>query len=139
QIHGEGVSAQQSVKPVAALQPNGATKNGSVSAPQARKTPATPIEIDRAGERIEAWMLGWLVNRLSMDSADVARDRPFAEYGVDSLTAVELSQELEDQFKVPLPAIVAWNYPTPATLARYSAEQTLAVAEPTAEPTSVVT
>lgn len=141
QIHGEGVLAQQSVKPATAAavsQPNGAAKNGSSSAPQPRKTPATPMEIDRAAERIEAWMLGWLVNRLSMDSADVARDRPFAEYGVDSLTAVELSQELEDQFKVPLPAIVAWNYPTPATLARYIAEQTLGVAEPTAQPTDVV-
>lgn len=140
QIHGEGVSAQQSVKPaaVAASQTNGAAKNSNGSAPQTRKAPATPMEIDRAGERIEAWMLGWLVNRLSMDSADVARDRPFAEYGVDSLTAVELSQELEDQFKVPLPAIVAWNYPTPATLARYIAEQTLGVAEPTAQPTDVV-
>jgi hypothetical protein len=38
---------------------------------------------------------------------------------------VELSQELEDEFKVPLPPIVAWNYPTPAALARYLAEQSL--------------
>ena len=87
----------------------------------------SPIEVDRAAEQIEEWMLNWLVNRLSMDPADVARDRPFAEFGVDSLTAVELSQELEDEFKVPLPAIVAWNYPTPAALARYLAEQSLGV------------
>jgi hypothetical protein len=40
-----------------------------------------------------------------------------------------LSQELEDEFKVPLPPIVAWNYPTPAALARYLAEQSLAPAE----------
>ncbi len=71
------------------------------------------------------------MNRLSMDAADISRDRPFAEFGVDSLTAVELSQELEDEFKVPLPAIVAWNYPTPAALSRYLAEQSLGVAEPT--------
>ncbi len=77
---------------------------------------AAPIEVDRAAEQIEEWLLQWLVNRLSMDPTDVARDRPFAEFGVDSLTAVELSQELEDEFEVPLPAIVAWNYPTPAAL-----------------------
>ena len=29
------------------------------------------IEVDRAAEQIEAWMLRWLVNRLSMDPADV--------------------------------------------------------------------
>jgi acyl carrier protein len=134
-IHAEGVSAQRaaaSPPPPASSTPAPSPTNGKspAGAPQ-RREPATPIEIDRAAERIEAWLLGWLVNRLAMDPADVARDRPFAEFGVDSLTAVELSQELEDEFKVPLPAIVAWNYPTPATLSRYLAEQSLGVAEPT--------
>jgi acyl carrier protein len=82
--------------------------------------------IQHTAERIETWLLEWLMNRLGLDAADVSRDRPFAEFGVDSLTAVELSQELEDEFKVPLPPIVAWNYPTPAALARYLAEQSFA-------------
>jgi acyl-CoA synthetase (AMP-forming)/AMP-acid ligase II/acyl carrier protein len=145
QIHGEGVSSQQPAKPATAevaatsSQSSGAKANGSAAAQkQPRREPATPLEIERAAERIEAWMLGWLVNRLSMDPADVTPDRPFAEFGVDSLAAVELSQELEDQFKVPLPAIVAWNYPTPATLSRYIAEQSLGVAEPAAEAPTVV-
>jgi acyl carrier protein len=71
---------------------------------------------------------------LSMDPSAVARDRPFAEFGVDSLTAVELSQELEDEFGVPLPAVVAWNYPTPAALARYLAEQTTGAGEASPPP-----
>ena len=69
-----------------------------------------------------------------MDPSDLARDRPFAEFGVDSLTAVELSQELEDEFGVPLPAVVAWNYPTPAALARYLAEQTTGAGEVSTPP-----
>ena len=85
---------------------------------------SSAIELDRATEQIEEWLLKWLVARLSMDPSAVSRDRPFAEFGVDSLTAVELSQELEDEFGVPLPAVVAWNYPTPGALARYLAEQT---------------
>lgn len=93
------------------------------------------IETDRAAEQIEEWLLQWLVARLGMDPKDVARDRPFAEFGVDSLTAVELSQELEDEFGVPLPAVVAWNYPTPAALARYLAEQTTGAGEASAPPT----
>jgi acyl carrier protein len=95
---------------------------------------ASRIELDRTTERIEEWLLKWLIARLNMDPADVARDRPFAEFGVDSLTAVELSQELEDEFEVPLPAIVAWNYPTPAALARYLAEQSLGIGEPASQP-----
>jgi acyl-CoA synthetase (AMP-forming)/AMP-acid ligase II/acyl carrier protein len=97
------------------------------------------LEVDRAAEQIEAWLLEWLVARLSMDAKDVSRDRPFAEFGVDSLTAVELSQELEDEFKVPLPAIIAWNYPTPAALARYLAEQSLGVGDAATPPPTDVT
>ena len=85
------------------------------------------VELDRATERIEAWLLDWLMTRLALTPADVSRDRPFAEYGVDSLTAVEMSHELEQQFSVPLPPIVAWNYPTPAALARFLAEETTGV------------
>ncbi|HEX4412884.1 MAG TPA: AMP-binding protein, partial [Lacipirellulaceae bacterium] len=140
-IHGEGVSSQAArpqrvgsgnASPTKAAT-NGAAQNGSATngtlPKQPRREPASPIEVDRAAERIEEWLLRWLVNRLSMDPADIARDRPFAEFGVDSLTAVELSQELEDEFKVPLPAIVAWNYPTPAALSRYLAEQSLGIGE----------
>jgi acyl-CoA synthetase (AMP-forming)/AMP-acid ligase II/acyl carrier protein len=105
------------------------TTNGASR--QRRLSPrAASIELDRAAEGIESWMLHWLVVRLALDPADVARDRPFAEYGVDSLTAVELSHELEEQFKVPLPPIVAWNYPTPAALARYIAQETTGIKDP---------
>lgn len=146
-IHGEGVSSQANGKlppteGVASTAPspsNGAKAAGKPLSPRpARTEPATPLEIDRAAEQVEAWLLNWLVNRLNMDPADANRDRPFAEYGVDSLTAVELSQELEDQFEVPLPAIVAWNYPTPGTLARYIAEQSLGVTEASPQPTAAV-
>lgn len=151
QVHGAGVMSQRNGKaggpatvpfPASAngaaphsVSTNGTNENGHGGLKlQPRKGPVSPIEVDRAAEQIEEWLLKWLVNRLSMDPTDVARDRPFAEFGVDSLAAVELSQELEDEFKVPLPAIVAWNYPTPAALARYLAEQSLGVGEPTEAP-----
>ena len=76
------------------------------------------IELDRAAEQIEEWLLEVARGPAGHGPDGCARDRPFAEFGVDSLTAVELSQELEDEFGVPLPAVVAWNYPTPAALAR---------------------
>jgi acyl carrier protein len=111
QLHADGISWTG----------NGERKPGRAVSPG--------VELDRAAERIEAWLLEWLVARLALDPADVARDRPFAEFGVDSLAAVELSHELEEQFQVPLPPIVAWNYPTPAALARYLAEQTTGISD----------
>jgi acyl carrier protein len=101
-----------------------------------RRAASASVELDRAAERIEAWLLEWIVARLALDPADVARDRPFAEFGVDSLAAVELSHELEEQFEVPLPPIVAWNYPTPAALARYLAEQTTGISDQQSPPVS---
>jgi acyl-CoA synthetase (AMP-forming)/AMP-acid ligase II/acyl carrier protein len=111
------------------LHPEGVSWSRASESPipteRAGDKPVSQMELDRASERIEVWLLEWIVRKLGLDAADVSRDRPFAEFGVDSLTAVELSQELEDEFKVPLPPIVAWNYPTPAALARYLAEQSL--------------
>jgi acyl-CoA synthetase (AMP-forming)/AMP-acid ligase II/acyl carrier protein len=118
-LNGEGVSWTASAPNSGAAK----SKNGAAR----RRRPVGSVELDRATERIEAWMLDWLMTRLALRAEDVSRDRPFAEYGVDSLTAVEMSHELEQQFSVPLPPIVAWNYPTPAALARFLAEETLGV------------
>ena len=110
-------------------------QNGSASLPaeasasRPRKEPAFQVpdrplsafEIDRMAEQIETWLLEWLVERAGVSAADLDGNRPFAECGLDSLSAVELSQELEDWLHVQLTPIVAWNYPTPASLAKYLA------------------
>jgi acyl carrier protein len=115
-VSGDGVSWKQ----------NG---NGHAAAPstptsgsQARAA-LNGLHTDRAAERIESWLLQWLVERVGLDPVDVDRTKPFAEFGVDSVTSVELSQELEDEFGIELTPVVAWNHPTPAALSRYLAEQ----------------
>ncbi|MEM9185487.1 MAG: AMP-binding protein [Planctomycetota bacterium] len=102
-----------------------------------RAAPAPPelagLSIEAAAERIEEWMLEWLVDRADLEVTASDRDRPFAELGLDSLTAVELSGELEQAIAVPLPPIIAWNHPTPAALARYLAEQSRPAADAAAD------
>jgi acyl-CoA synthetase (AMP-forming)/AMP-acid ligase II/acyl carrier protein len=122
-LHRDGVARSRNV----AAMTNGNGRTATSGRTPHRPKVSSAMELDRATERIEAWLLEWLVARLGLDAADVARDRPFAEYGVDSLAAVEMSQELEDAFHVKLTPIVAWNYPTPATLARYLAAETTGV------------
>jgi acyl-CoA synthetase (AMP-forming)/AMP-acid ligase II/acyl carrier protein len=78
-------------------------------------------EINQLAKRIEAWLLEWMVQCAGVPRDDVDRQRPFAEYGLSSLAAVELSRELEDMLKVRLSPVLAWNYPTPAALAPYLA------------------
>lgn len=95
--------------------------------PKAVAPVAIPVQDEtkqpRTAEEIEAWLGRWLSTRLGLDASELARDKPFADLGVDSLTAVELSGELEQAFGVPLPPVVAWNYPTPMALAGYLAKQ----------------
>ena len=45
---------------------------------------------------IEDWMTQWLVARAGLVPGQIDRDQPLSDYGLDSLTAVELSGEIED-------------------------------------------
>lgn len=101
--------------------------------------PAPSLEgltVDDAAEKILEWLEAWLVAQTEISTDALYSDKPFADLGVDSLTGVELSYELEEAFGVPLPPVVAWNHPTPAALSRYLAEQALGVGREAETPQS---
>ena len=80
-------------------------------------------EPQRLAERIEEWLLVWLVAEAQISPDRLDRDTPFAEFGLDSLRAVELSLELEQWLGVTLTQSIAWNYPTPKQLAQFLAHE----------------
>ncbi|WP_085161009.1 type I polyketide synthase [Mycobacterium lacus] len=57
------------------------------------------------------------------DPAALDIDRPFKDLGIDSLTTLELRNTLNQQTGLTLPATLAFDYPTPAALARHLREQ----------------
>ncbi len=63
------------------------------------------------------------MRRAEVPAAELDRDKPLADYGIDSLAAVELSQELEAWLGIELTPVLAWNHPTAALLARYLASE----------------
>ncbi len=92
----------------------------------AEQLPTLPQYVDEssreeATRQIEAWMMAWLIHRNGMDAGEVGPETRFAEHGLDSMSAVELSGELDDWLGVELTPLVAWNHPTPARLAEYLA------------------
>lgn len=100
--------------------------------------PAVPTANDYEAilAETESWMTQWLIARAGVDPGDVELEKPFADYGLDSMTAVEMSGEIEDWSGVELTPIVAWNYPTVSRLSEFIAQQivgTAAAPEPTNE------
>ncbi|RZS32717.1 acyl transferase domain-containing protein [Herbihabitans rhizosphaerae] len=67
----------------------------------------------------------------------VNTDAPFHELGFDSLAAVELHARLAEQTGMEVPVTVAFDYPTPAVLAKYLRAEALGLADEAPEPTGV--
>lgn len=72
---------------------------------------------------IESWLVSWLMVRGGVEQQGVCGDRSLDQLGLDSLSAVELSGEIEDWLGLQLTPVVAFEYPTPRKLATYLAKQ----------------
>ncbi len=81
-------------------------------------SPATTTA-GRTARDIEGWIAAYLARILEVDPREIDRRRPFAEYGLDSLSAVTLSGELEEWLGRELSPTLAWDYPTIDALARH--------------------
>jgi acyl carrier protein len=57
----------------------------------------------------------------SFPSSEIRLDQPFAEYGLDSISAVSLCADIEDHLKVQVEPTLAWDYPSINALATYLA------------------
>ncbi|WP_372723715.1 acyl carrier protein, partial [Novipirellula sp.] len=89
------------------------------------KLPENPTAADREPltRMFEAWLAEWLVVRAGVAPQTIELDKPFADYGLDSMTSVELSGETEDWSGIELTPIVAWNHPTVTQLSRFIANE----------------
>lgn len=89
-----------------------------------------PSTVQQPGDRISAaaqasasdledWLCATLAKNLGISAADIDVERPFAQFGLDSLKAVDLVEELEEHLGVELSATLTWDYPTVETLAAH--------------------
>jgi acyl-CoA synthetase (AMP-forming)/AMP-acid ligase II/3-oxoacyl-(acyl-carrier-protein) synthase/acyl carrier protein len=82
--------------------------------PQEVTSPAGSREL--LGEIIEL-----LAQTLGVSIVQVDPRKPFAAHGLDSVHAVRLAAELERRLGRPLPATLAWDYPSPHDLSQFLA------------------
>ncbi|ACB52425.1 AMP-dependent synthetase and ligase, probable acyl-CoA synthase [Crocosphaera subtropica ATCC 51142] len=92
---------------------------------------------------IEDWLKNWLGKKLNLSPQTIDPKRAFADYGIDSVMAVELAQDLQEWLghTQELEASLAWNFPNIKSLAKYlttvasvaedeAVEEILSMAEP---------
>ena len=80
--------------------------------------------------RIERVLVAWLSRQTGGQSIDA--EQPFAECGIDSLMAVEMSSQLERWLGVQLSPVIAWSYPNARKLSHYLTDQVIGEQEPDA-------
>jgi acyl carrier protein len=70
---------------------------------------------------VEQWLVANIARLAEISPARIDVDRPFSEFGLESVQLFELSGDLEEFLGRSLPETVVWDYPTIRTLAHYLA------------------
>jgi acyl-CoA synthetase (AMP-forming)/AMP-acid ligase II/acyl carrier protein len=71
--------------------------------------------------QVESWIVNWMVDNLQIPRGSISHYKSFAEYGMDSVKAVEFAQALDTWLsgRVELDEVTAWNFPTISELIGY--------------------
>ncbi len=78
-----------------------------------------PLERPRNERDLTEWLCAVIAGMSGVSVAQVSPDEPFSVYGLDSARMVELVGEVGSALERPLPATLAFEYPTIALLATY--------------------
>jgi len=70
-------------------------------------------------KEIEEWITASLVDSLKIDPLDLELDRPFNDYGMNSLVGVAIAQSLGQWLGREIKATLLWEYPTIRCLAEH--------------------
>jgi acyl carrier protein len=68
---------------------------------------------------IAQWLTSRVASYLDTEPSEVDPDLPLAEYGLDSVYALSLCGEIEDELNITAEPTLAWDYPTVSAMADY--------------------
>ncbi|MFI1562096.1 acyl carrier protein [Streptomyces sp. NPDC020490] len=74
-------------------------------------------------ESLTTWLAERIALYLKRRPAEIDPDVPLAEYGLDSVAALSLCGDIEDDFDVMMEPTAAWDYPTVHALAGHLVEE----------------
>ena len=71
-----------------------------------------PMSKPKTAREIQQWIIYWLSQKLKLEPWAVDPSKALADYGLDSVTAVELADSLGNWLGLSLDMTLAWNFPT---------------------------
>lgn len=83
--------------------------------------PAPPAS--HTAESIETWLAKWIADELKIAVDSIDTRKSFVYYGLDSVTAIGLTADLEVWLGRQLSPSLAWDYPSIKTLVQHLAEE----------------
>lgn len=63
-------------------------------------------------EQLRQWLVTRAAKYAKKDDAEIDCDTPLSQYGLDSVSAVAIAVDVEDEFGVVLEVDTLWKYPT---------------------------
>jgi acyl carrier protein len=90
-------------------------------------TPVPPItsevksnyESDEMNEETQDKLLAWLASNLNLPLSSISKEISFSELGLDSISAVSLSQAIQEMWNIEIDPTIAWDFPTVNLLSKY--------------------
>ncbi|NUS17948.1 MAG: acyl carrier protein [Streptomyces sp.] len=90
------------------------TTTGGSAQPRTGSTPQAPDP-----ESLAAWLVDHVAAYTRLSAGEIDRTAPLTDYGLDSVAALSLCGDIEDEFDLVVEPTVAWDHPTVEALAAY--------------------
>ncbi len=89
---------------------------------ESAETITNPLDSPPTQTEIANWLTLWFANHLVISPSAIDHQSPFADYGIESMTAVELITSLKSWLRHDIDLTAAWDFPTIETLSAYLAQ-----------------
>jgi acyl carrier protein len=83
----------------------------------------TAAPYDASASRLSAWMIARIAEYTEMEPASISPVARLTDLGLDSIYALALCGDLEDEMGLKVEPTVVWDHPTVEALARHLAPQ----------------
>lgn len=84
------------------------------------------IGLARKGSLTIDWLTARIADHLDSTAHDIDPVRPLAELGIDSVSAMSICGEIEDEWDIDVDPTIVFDYPTITDLAGYIADEVAA-------------